>query len=131
MPYQPNFYRSDEPATTPTQGDLRINPTNNQIEVYGGTTWAAPRFTSLTVDSGGLTVTSGATSFGGAVQTSAGFASTNAATPAFYIPGAAGVPTGAVASLAGRVGVYYDTTNNRLAFRNGGSWFATASLALL
>ena len=131
MPYQPRFYLSNDPPTTPQQNDLRINPANNQIEVYNGSAWVSPRFTSLTVDSGGLTVTSGAASFGGAVQTSAGFASTNAATPAFYLPGAAGVPTGLVASLAGRVGVCYDTTNNRLAFRNGGSWFATASLAIL
>ena len=125
------IYLSTNAPPTAQQGDIKINQSDNTMEIYSGTAWAAPRFIGLTVDSGGFTVTAGATSVLGPFYTAAGFASTNAATPGFYIPGAAGVPTGAVASLAGRVALYYDTTNSRLCVRNAGSWYASASLAIL
>jgi hypothetical protein len=39
-----------------------------------------------------------------------------------YIPAAAGPPTGAPTARTGFVPLYYDTTNNRLYVRNGGTW---------
>lgn len=159
MPSNPKVYTTTNAPTTPEQGDLLFDPSNSSLRVFNGSTWVGlrlagnvvmtdavseivPGATSLSfrnnADSAdNLIITdAGAATFRGAITTtgvtpSAGFASTNAATPGWYIPGEAGVPTGLVASLAKRVALYYDTTNNRLAFRNGGSWYATASLALL
>jgi hypothetical protein len=40
----------------------------------------------------------------------------------FYIPAAAGAPTGAPTAIAGRVPMYYDTTNDQFYIRNGANW---------
>ena len=40
----------------------------------------------------------------------------------FYIPGAAGVPSGTPTAVANRFPAYVDTTNNRLYIHNGTSW---------
>lgn len=37
----------------------------------------------------------------------------------FYIPAAAGAPTGVPTAVAGRVPMYYDTTNNKFYVYNG------------
>lgn len=127
----PRLYFEDNAPINPQQGDLIVRKATNELQEFNGSTWGSPRFTALTVDSGGLTVTAGTTSLGGGLQPAAGFASTNATGPGWYIPGEAGVPTGNVASLGKRVAEYYDTTNNRACYHNGGSWFATPSLTLV
>lgn len=149
----PRIYFNTEEPTTPSQGDVRIIKATSTLQVFSGSSWLDLRGQNLTLTAAASVIVPGTTSLslrnnadsadnvlvvdaGDAtirrgLWASAGFASTNAATPGWYLPGAAGVPTGAVASLGGRVAVYYDTTNNRLAFRNGGSWYATVSLALL
>lgn len=133
----PKIYFDTEQPTTPEQGDLRVLKATNVLQEYSGSSWAAPRFTTLTIDSGGLTISSGGAAVTGDVDITsgrlapaAGFASNGAATPGWYIPGAAGAPAGAIASLGGRVALYYDTTGNRLWFRHGGSFYAGASLVL-
>jgi hypothetical protein len=40
----------------------------------------------------------------------------------FYIPGAAGIPSGTPTAVANRFPAYVDTTNNRLYIHNGTSW---------
>ena len=40
----------------------------------------------------------------------------------FYIPAAAGAPTGVPTAIAGRVPMYYDTTNDQFYIRNGANW---------
>ena len=62
MPERNYLYVSSDAPTTPHQGDVRINQSDNTMQVYSGSAWAAPRFINLTVDSGGFTVTAGATS---------------------------------------------------------------------
>ena len=116
----PRFYTNLNAPTSPEQGDLQYNITNNRLEVYNGSSWANITFGTTTV--GALTATS--------VTTSAGFASTNSTGPVFYIPNAAGTVTGAVASLSGRTPIVYNTTGRAFMVRDGGSWFTTASLSI-
>lgn len=119
-------YTTLDAPTSPQQGDVRINVSNNQMEIYSGTAWISPRFTSLTVASGGITLTTGG------IVTSTSYASTNDATGVrFEIPGVAGSPTGAVTTTTGNANLVFDTTNRRLFARTGGSWYATASMALV
>jgi hypothetical protein len=40
----------------------------------------------------------------------------------FYIPAAAGAPTGTPTAISGRVPMYYDTTNDQFYIRNGANW---------
>ena len=116
----PRFYNSNEAPGTPQQGDLRYNVSNNQLEVYTGTAWGRITFNA---------VTAGAVTLDG-LTISAGWPSLNTATPAFYLPAGAGAITGAVASLANRVAVGYNTVGRALMIRDGGSWFTTVSLNL-
>ena len=151
------YFQGQNQPSDQAPGDLLVNPSNNSVQYWTGSAWASVTFGSIVLTDAASKIVPGATSlafrnnadsqnnliitdagaatFIGAITTTsvtptAGFASTNAATPGWYIPGAAGVPTGAVASLAGRAAVYYDTTNNRIWCRFGGSWFATPSLIL-
>ena len=152
MPKDPRIYTTQNQPPTAEQGDLLFDPSNNTLRVYTGASWVQARFTSLTLTDAASEIVPGATSFairntadnannllvvdagdvttGRGLWPNAGFASTNAAVPGWYIPGEAGTPTGAIASLGKRVALYYDTTNNRLWFRHGGSYYATASLVL-
>lgn len=91
-----------------TAGDLVLMPrcstgVNNNIILLTGQTNPAAR---LTIDaSGNIYPTSGTTSM------TNGF---------FYIPAAAGAPSGTPTSISGRLPMYYDSTNNNFYIYNGG-----------
>lgn len=54
---------------------------------------------------------------------------TNATAGFFQIPSSAGAATGAVtAAYAGAVVIHYDSTNNKIMVRSGGTWRSTAAL---
>ena len=49
----PKIYRSTDAPATAEQGDLMVDQTNNEIDLYTGTAWAPPEFSSLTVNGAG------------------------------------------------------------------------------
>ena len=57
---------------------------------------------------------------GGNVYAASG--TTGMTTGFFYIPAAAGAPTGTPTAISGRVPMYYDTTNDQFYIRNGANW---------
>ena len=121
MPNNPRVYRSDNAPGTPEQGDIRYNQANNQIECFDGSAWGGVTFNDATVT--GLTADS--------VTVSAGMASLNSTSPAFYIPVSPGIPVGGgMPSLGGRAAIAYDSTSRAIVVSIGGSWFTTVSLAI-
>ena len=138
----PRLYRSDEAPGTPQHGDIQFNLSNNRLECYTGSAWGQIDFSNLNAQATTATtlVTTGnatlnTTSVGTITATDfifrAGYPSLNTASPAFYIPAAAGQLTGAIPSLALRVPFAYNTTGRAFMVMFGGSWFTTTvSLAL-
>lgn len=53
---------------------------------------------------------------------------TNATDGFIHIPKCAGAPTGAATAYASGVAMVYDSTNNKIYVRSGGTWRATAAL---
>lgn len=121
MPENPRIYSSKNAPSTPRQGDIQFNESNNTIEAFTGTAWGGVSFATVAATT--VTATSG-------IRLTTGFASTNATSPGFYIPTVAGAPVGAIPSLAGQAAVVWDTVTRAIHVQQGGSWFTTASLAL-
>lgn len=126
----PRFYRAKDAPTSPEQGDLRYNESNNRLETYTGTAWGTIYFSTVNAQGTTTTTLNATTATVDSFIPSAGFVSLNTATPAFYMPAGAGAITGEVASLGSRVAYAYNTTGRALMIRHGGSWFTTASLNL-
>lgn len=80
--------------------------------LYGG---------GLTIDAGGFVVTAGDVTLAGAAL------ATNATSGFTNVPSCAGPPTGAYTPPTGTVALVYDSTNNKLYSRNGGTWRSTAA----
>lgn len=123
MPFQnrPRIYRSTDAPATPEQGDIIYRVNNGRLEQYTGSAWGGITFANTNAQ----TATVAALAFSGT------YASTNTTTSYFEVPGVAGVPSGAVTPTTGNVAIVFDTTNRRLFARTGGSWFATASMAVV
>ena len=123
----PRLYRSDEAPGTPQQGDIIYRVSNGRLEQYTGTAWGAITFNNVTAQTttvAGLTADS--------VTVSAGMASLNSTSPAFYIPVSPGIPVGGgMPSLSGRAAIAYNSTSRAIVVSIGGSWFTTTvSLAI-
>ena len=118
-------YRNDEAPATPQEGDLMYQTATGRWNEYTNGAWGTVNFVGVNTQA--LTATAVTLD---SLTISAGFASTNSTGPVFYIPAAAGAPTGAIASLGGRVPLVYNTTDRAFYVRNGGSWFLTPSLTL-
>ena len=131
MPENPRIYRSLNAPGTPKAGDIQYNESNNRIEVYTGSAWGEVNFGTVRAQATTTTTLTATALTADSFTISAGWVSLNTATPAFYIPAAAGTITGAVASLANRVAIGYDTTNAKIMVRFGGSWFQTSALAIV